>query len=572
MLASQLYSPTLREMPADAEIMSHKLMLRAGMIRKVGNGLYTYLPLARRVIRKIEAIIHEEMESIGAQEVMMPIVQPAEIWQESGRWDVYGKEMFRLSDRHQRNYCLGPTHEELVTTLVHMDVSSYKQMPLTLYQIQNKYRDEVRPRFGLMRSREFIMKDAYSFDVSQEGLDAQYQAMYDAYTRVFTRCGLSFRPVEADSGAIGGSGSHEFMAFADAGEAAVVRCTQCAYAANLEAAIPPSVQQNAEIGAQAKPIEKVATPNAKTIEAVATVLQMPVEQTIKAVIFAAGDTVIVAMVRGDADVNDVQVGKQFGLVDPEMADHEALERVGLVAGYISPVGLQQSDHLKIVVDEAVMQMDDAVCGANEEGFHYIHVCPARDFTDVEGSVIRLITESDGCPHCGGKLEFVRGIEVGQVFKLGTKYSEALDATYLNENGKSMPMIMGCYGIGVSRTMAAAIEQNFDADGIIWPTALAPYQAVVVPVNGKDETLMQAARTLYDQLCANGVETVLDDRNERAGIKFKDADLIGYPLRITVGKTFTANETVEVKIRRGGDVTEMPVADVPQFVAQWLHEN
>lgn len=572
MLASQLYSPTLREMPADAEIMSHKLMLRAGMIRKVGNGLYTYLPLARRVIRKIEAIIHEEMESIGAQEVMMPIVQPAEIWQESGRWDVYGKEMFRLSDRHQRNYCLGPTHEELVTTLVHMDVSSYKQMPLTLYQIQNKYRDEVRPRFGLMRSREFIMKDAYSFDVSQEGLDAQYQAMYDAYTRVFTRCGLSFRPVEADSGAIGGSGSHEFMAFADAGEAAVVRCTQCAYAANLEAAIPPSVQQNAEIGAQAKPIEKVATPNAKTIEAVATVLQMPVEQTIKAVIFAAGDTVIVAMVRGDADVNDVQVGKQFGLVDPEMADHEALERVGLVAGYISPVGLQQSDHLKIVVDEAVMQMDDAVCGANEEGFHYIHVCPARDFTDVEGSVIRLITESDGCPHCGGKLEFVRGIEVGQVFKLGTKYSEALDATYLNENGKSMPMIMGCYGIGVSRTMAAAIEQNFDADGIIWPTALAPYQAVVVPVNGKDETLMQAARTLYDQLCANGVETVLDDRNERAGIKFKDADLIGYPLRITVGKTFTANETVEVKIRRGGDVTEMPVADVPQFVARWLHEN
>ena len=572
MLASQLYSPTLREMPADAEIMSHKLMLRAGMIRKVGNGLYTYLPLARRVIRKIEAIIHEEMESIGAQEVMMPIVQPAEIWQESGRWDVYGKEMFRLSDRHQRNYCLGPTHEELVTTLVHMDVSSYKQMPLTLYQIQNKYRDEVRPRFGLMRSREFIMKDAYSFDVSQEGLDAQYQAMYDAYTRVFTRCGLSFRPVEADSGAIGGSGSHEFMAFADAGEAAVVRCTQCAYAANLEAAIPPSVQQNAEIGAQAKPIEKVATPNAKTIEAVATVLQMPVEQTIKAVIFAAGDTVIVAMVRGDADVNDVQVGKQFGLVDPEMADHEALERVGLVAGYISPVGLQQSDHLKIVVDEAVMQMDDAVCGANEEGFHYIHVCPARDFTDVEGSVIRLITESDGCPHCGGKLEFVRGIEVGQVFKLGTKYSEALDATYLNENGKSMPMIMGCYGIGVSRTMAAAIEQNFDADGIIWPTALAPYQAVVVPVNGKDETLLQAARTLYDQLCANGVETVLDDRNERAGIKFKDADLIGYPLRITVGKTFTANETVEVKIRRGGDVTEMPVADVPQFVAQWLHEN
>ncbi len=572
MLASQLYSPTLREMPADAEIMSHKLMLRAGMIRKVGNGLYTYLPLARRVIRKIEAIIHEEMGSIGAQEVMMPIVQPAEIWQESGRWDVYGKEMFRLSDRHQRNYCLGPTHEELVTTLVHMDVSSYKQMPLTLYQIQNKYRDEVRPRFGLMRSREFIMKDAYSFDVSQEGLDAQYQAMYDAYTRVFTRCGLSFRPVEADSGAIGGSGSHEFMAFADAGEAAVVRCTQCAYAANLEAAIPPSVQQNAEIGAQAKPIEKVATPNAKTIEAVATVLQMPVEQTIKAVIFAAGDTVIVAMVRGDADVNDVQVGKQFGLVDPEMADHEALERVGLVAGYISPVGLQQSDHLKIVVDEAVMQMDDAVCGANEEGFHYIHVCPARDFTDVEVSVIRLITESDGCPHCGGKLEFVRGIEVGQVFKLGTKYSEALDATYLNENGKSMPMIMGCYGIGVSRTMAAAIEQNFDADGIIWPTALAPYQAVVVPVNGKDETLMQAARTLYDQLCANGVETVLDDRNERAGIKFKDADLIGYPLRITVGKTFTANETVEVKIRRGGDVTEMPVADVPQFVAQWLHEN
>jgi len=572
MLASQLYSPTLREMPADAEMMSHKLMLRAGMIRKVGNGLYTYLPLARRVIRKIEAIIHEEMVAVGAQEVMMPIVQPAEIWQASGRWDVYGKEMFRLQDRHQREYCLGPTHEELVTTLVHMDVSSYKQMPLTLYQIQNKYRDEVRPRFGLMRSREFIMKDAYSFDVSQEGLDVQYQAMYDAYSRIFSRCGLSFRPVEADSGAIGGSGSHEFMAFAEAGEAAVVRCHTCTYAANLEAAVPQTQQIPTDVDGAAGPAEKVATPNAKTIEAVASFLQLPIEQTIKAVVFAAGETVIVAMVRGDADVNDVQVGKQYGLVDLEMADQAALERVGLVAGYISPLGLAQSDNLKFIVDESVMQMRDAVCGANEEGMHYQHVVPQRDFKNADVAVIRLITEHDACPHCGGTLDFVRGIEVGQVFKLGTKYSEALGATYLNENGKSAPMVMGCYGIGVSRTMAAAIEQNFDENGIVWPCALAPYQAAIVPVNVKDDELMQAAQSLYNQLTACGVETVLDDRNERAGIKFKDADLIGYPLRITVGKTFVNGGTVEVKIRRDGTVSEMPIGDVPAFVMQWIREN
>lgn len=572
MLASQLYSPTLREMPADAEVMSHKLMLRSGMIRKVGNGLYAYLPLARRVIKKIEAIIHEEMAAIGAQEVMMPILQPAEIWQKSGRWNVYGKEMFRLEDRHQRNYCLGPTHEELVTTLVHLDVSSYKQMPLTLYQIQNKYRDEVRPRFGLMRSREFVMKDAYSFDVSESGLDVQYRAMYDAYMRVFARCGLEFRPVEADSGAIGGSGSHEFMAFADAGEAAVVRCTECTYAANLEAAVPKSQGKTPMPLTGELELEKVATPNAKTIESVASYLEMPMENTIKAVVFASGETVIVAMVRGDADVNDVQVGKQFGLVDVEMADHAALERVGLVGGYISPIGISQSDQLKFVVDEAVMQMHDAVCGANEEGMHYIHVEPSRDFVDVKVAIIRLITAQDGCPRCSGKLDFARGIEVGQVFKLGTKYSEALEATYLNENGKSMPMVMGCYGIGVSRTMAAAIEQNFDKNGIVWPCSLAPYQVVVVPVNMKDETLVQAAEKLYQKLCANGVETVLDDRNERAGIKFKDADLIGYPLRITVGKTFANGGTVEMKERRSGKVTELPIVDVPQAIVTWIDEH
>lgn len=568
MLASRLYGPTLREMPADAEVISHKLMLRAGFLRKVGNGLYTYLPLAWRTLQKIERIVREELERINAQEILMPIVQPAELWMQTGRWTVYGDEMFRLQDRHGRSYCLAPTHEELITTLVKMDVTSYKQLPLTLYQIQNKYRDEIRPRFGLMRSREFIMKDAYSFDIDREGLDVQYQNMYDAYTRIFTRCGLYFRPVEADSGAIGGKGSHEFMAFASSGEAAVVHCHDCDFAANVEVAVP-NEEYTVKNFDGATVLKKVETPECKTIADVATFLNVPEAKTVKVVAFKAGKKVVLAVVLGDAEVNDVRLANLFGEVELPLAMDEDLRTNGLVPGYLSPVGLQQSENLAIVVDTAVMNTEDMVCGANEEGQHFMHAVPQRDFTDVRIETIRLITEADKCPHCGGKVSIDRGIEVGQVFKLGTKYSESLGATFLDANGKSQPMIMGCYGIGISRTMAAAIEQNYDDDGIIWPLSIAPYHVVIVPANVKDKDVFDYADKLYSQLQDKGVETVLDDRNERAGIKFKDADLIGYPLRVTVGKKLQKEGTVEIKVRKTGEVMEVGKEEVCEKVLDVL---
>ncbi len=569
MLATQLYSPTLRETPADAEVVSHQLMLRAGMIRKIGAGVYTYLPLALRTLQKIEQIVREEMAAADAQEILMPIIQPAEIWQTTGRWSVYGEEMFRLQDRHQRDYCLAPTHEELITLLVHMDVTSYKQMPLTLFQIQNKYRDEVRPRFGLMRGREFIMKDAYSFDTSEEGLDINYRKMYDAYDRIFTRCGLDFRPVAADSGAIGGSETHEFMALAQWGEGAVAYCTQCRYAANVEVAVPhtPVVEVD---WSNAAAFAKVETPNCKTIEEVAEFLGQSTERIIKAVVFRAKETLVMAIVPGDAEVNDVAVGNLFGEVDIPMATDEELQAGGLVPGYVSPIGLSPRENLHIVVDPAVMNMEDAVCGGNEAGTHYQHVCPQRDFADVQVAPIRLIRASDCCPECGGKIEIARGIEVGQVFKLGTKYSEALGATFLDSNGKSQPITMGCYGIGVSRTMAAAIEQSHDEHGIIWPLAIAPYQVVIVPANVKDETIRDAAERLYHDLQTAGWEVVLDDRNERAGIKFKDADLIGYPLRITIGKTFLEDGTIEWKLRKTGEVGQLEYQGAVERITEKLH--
>lgn len=569
MLASQMYSPTLREVPADAEVVSHQLMLRAGFIRRIGAGIYTYLPLAWRTLRKIEAIVRAEMDAVGGQEILMPIVQPAEIWQETGRWNVYGEEMFRLTDRHQRHFCLAPTHEELVTTLVKADVTSYKQVPLTLYQIQNKYRDEVRPRFGLMRSREFIMKDAYSFHTDTESLAKTYRDMYDAYSRIFTRCGLYFRPVEADSGAIGGSGSHEFMVLAQSGEAAVVHCSQCDYAANLEVAIPTAAPVNPT--EPAGELEEVATPGMNTIQALVDGLQIPVAQTIKAVAYAAGETVVLVMVPGDAEVNEVHVAGLFGEVELPPASEEALHALGFAPGYMSPVGIAPSDKLVVLVDPTVMNMNDAVCGANRKDVHYRHVSPQRDFKNVRVESVRLLHETDGCPQCGGKISIDRGIEVGQVFKLGTKYSEALGATVLDADGKSVPLIMGCYGVGVSRTMAASIEQNHDDDGIIWPAAIAPYEVVVVPANAKDEVQFTAARELYDDLSAAGVETVLDDRRERAGIKFKDADLIGYPLRVTVGKHFAEDGQVELKVRKTGVVETLPPTAVVERVRELLQE-
>jgi len=554
MRVSQLYAPTLREVPAEAELISHRLMLRAGFIRKSAAGMYSYLPLAWRSIKKIETIIREEMDATGAQEIMMPILQPAEIWQESGRWSAYGEEMCRFKDRHGREFCLGPTHEELVTTLVRAEVRSYRQMPLNLYQIQSKFRDERRPRFGLMRSREFIMKDDYSFDVDEAGLNVSYQKMYDAYTNIFTRCGLTFRPVEADSGAIGGSGSHEFMAIADSGEAEVVYCNDCHYAANVEKTeFAPIVAPEEE----AKTKEEVKTPDCKTIEAVCEFLHLPVDHSVKAVAYTSEKGLILCFVRGDHDVNEVKVINATGVTEVDMAPAEMLAEAGTVGGFMGPVGLDPKK-ATVVIDSTVMNMHNICCGANKVDTHYINVNPKTDFVPAIVADIRLAKAGDPCPHCGGKLSTARGIEVGQVFKLFKKYTEPLKATYLDINGKEQPIYMGCYGIGVGRTMAAVIEQHNDKDGIIWPKAIAPYQIIVLPVNTKDEVSNAKAEEIYNKLTAEGIETVIDDRDERAGVKFKDADLIGYPLRVVVGPKTLAKNQIEVKTRATGEVVMVDV--------------
>lgn len=569
MLATKLYAPTLREVPSDADVVSQQLMLRAGFMRKTANGLYSFLPLGWKSIKKIEAIVREEMDRASAQEIMMPILQPAEIWKESGRWNAYGAEMMRINDRHDNEFCLGPTHEEMITTLVKNEINSYRQLPVNLYQIQSKFRDERRPRYGLMRSREFIMKDAYSFDVDEAGLDESYKSMYDAYTRIFTRCGLTFRPVEADSGAIGGSGTHEFMAIAEAGEADIVYCTKCDYAANIEIGKPGIIKQDEEV---LQELSVVDTPNASTIEAVAEMLNLPLHKTIKAVVFSIDGKVVLAIVRGDHEVNEVAVQHAvLGSVEPEMATSEELEKVGLTAGFISPVGLQQTDEFAIVVDESVMETYNVCGGANKKDAHYVNINPKRDFNieDIIVAPIRLITKDDVCPKCGGALEHAKGIEVGQVFKLGTKYSEALQATFLDQNGRPNPMIMGCYGIGVSRTLAAAIEQYHDENGIIWPRSIAPFEAVIVPINAKDEALMATSQTIYTALQNAGVDVLLDDRKDRAGVKFKDADLIGYPLRITVSKNTLENNEVEIQIRKSGEALPCAIDSVADKVTELL---
>lgn len=547
MRVSQLYAPTLREVPGEAEVVSHQLMLRAGMLRKAAGGVYTYLPLAWRVLRKIEAIVREEMDAKGGQELLMPIIQPAEMWKETGRWNVYGDEMFRLKDRHERDFCLGPTHEEMITTLVRTDVRSYRQLPLRLYQIQNKYRDEIRPRFGLMRGREFIMKDLYSFDRNEQGLEVSYNFMYEAYSNVFSRCGLKFRAVEADTGAIGGKGSHEFMVIAESGEAKIVYCSSCDYAANVEKAELHAI----EVAQEDKlPIELVDTPNTKSIEQVAAFLNITPDKTIKAVAYQTDKGLVVALVRGDHEVNEIKLLNELNCLTLDLASPETIEsHIGKVAGYIGPVNLPNS---KLVADISVMNMINAVCGANQADKHFKHVNPGRDFQPDIVTDIRLIQEGDPCPRCNSSVKTARGIEVGQVFKLFTKYSTSLKATFLDENGKEQPMVMGCYGIGVSRTMAAAIEQNHDNNGIIWPAAIAPYQVVVVPVSSKDEAQMQLAEKTCAELTAVGIEAILDDRNERPGVKFIDADLIGYPVRIVIGPKTLSESKVEVKIRKTGE--------------------
>ena len=566
MRTTELYAPTLRETPAEAEVISHKLMLRAGMIRKAAGGIYTYLPLAWRTLKKIEQIVREEMDNAGGQEISMPILQPSEIWKETGRWAVYGEEMFRLNDRHKREFCLGPTHEEMVTTLVRDEVRSYKQLPLMLYQIQNKYRDEIRPRFGLMRGREFIMKDLYSFDKDEAGLEKSYKKMFDAYTRVFTRCGLKFRPVEADNGAIGGAHSHEFTVLADSGESNIVYCTKCSYAASDEKAELKTIESQSE---DLRPIEKISTPGAKTIELVANFLNVPIEKTIKAVAYQnEKDELILAFVRGDHEVNEVKLQNAVGAIALRMADEEIIRASNSTPGFMSPIGIKKGTI--IVVDATVMKMYNAVAGANEVDMHYINVTPERDFNDVISCDIRLVKEGDPCPHCGAELKMTRGIEAGQVFTLGTKYSEALHATFLDENGKEKPLVMGCYGIGVSRTMAAAIEQNNDENGIIWPRAIAPFEVVVVPVNAKVPEQLKLAENIYEELKSKKIDVLLDDRKERAGIKFKDADLIGYPLRITVGPKAIENDKIEVRIRRTGEIKEFDKTDYLENLIELLN--
>ena len=553
MKMTNLYAPTLREVPAEAEVPSHQLMLRAGMIRKAAGGVYSYLPLAWRTLRKIEQIVREEMDAKGGQEIAMPIVQPAEIWQQTGRWDVYGDEMFRLKDRHQRDFCLGPTHEEMVTTLVKQDVRSYRQLPLLVYQIQNKYRDEIRPRFGLMRGREFIMKDLYSFDRDTAGLEISYKKMYDAYSQIFSRCGLEFRPVEADPGAIGGSGTHEFMVIADSGEAAIAYCDGCDFAANVEKAelLPLTSVAEAE-----KPLETVATPGKKTINDVAGYLSLSADRLIKSLAFITEKGPVLALIRGDHEVNEIKLANLLNVLQLEMAGEKEIQSLfHSEPGYIGPVGLTT---VTIVADASVMNLHNAVCGANQADRHFINVLPRRDIKPTHVADIRLIREGDPCPRCSSPVKTARGIEVGQVFKLHTKYSQALDATYLDENGQEQLMVMGCYGVGVSRTMAAAIEQHHDADGIIWPASIAPYQVVIVPINTKDEPQMTMAEQIYRELSAVGVEVVLDDREERSGVKFKDADLIGYPLRITVGPKALKENCVELKVRRTKESLLLPL--------------
>lgn len=552
MRASNLYAPTLRNTPAEAEIVSHQLMYRAGMIRKVAGGMYTFLPLGWRVIRKIEQIIREEMDAAGGQEVMMPIMQPAELWEESGRWAAYGDEMMRIKDRHGRNFCLGPTHEEMITDLVRDEVRSYKQLPLLLYQIQDKFRDERRPRFGLMRSREFIMKDLYSFDKDIAGMNESYKKMYDAYTKIYTRMGLEFRPVEADNGAIGGGHSHEFTVLADAGESNIVYCSKCDYAASDEKAELKPIAMPSEA---AEPLSKIATPDTNTIEAVVNLLKVPVEKTIKAVAYQTDtDELVLVFVRGDHEVNEVKVINQLdGALELRMADEEAIKSVGGYPGFMSPIGIKEGT--RILVDATVMNMSNAVAGANEEGYHYVNVNPKRDFTQ-ESIVItdlRMVKEGDPCPHCGAGLNMTRGIEAGQVFTLGTKYSKAMGATFLDENGKEQPIYMGCYGIGVGRTMAAAIEQNNDEQGIVWPRAIAPYEVVVVAVNAKKADQLEYAEKVYAECQKAGLDTLLDDRKERAGVKFKDCDLIGYPVRVVIGPKAIEEGQIEIKVRKTGEV-------------------
>jgi len=542
---SELLLPTLKETPTEAEVVSHRLLLRAGFIRKLSSGVYTYLPLGLASIRKVEQIVREEMNRAGAQELLMPMVQPADLWKESGRWEKYGPELLRFTDRHDRESCLGPTHEEVITDLVRREIHSYRDLPINLYQIQTKFRDEIRPRFGLMRGREFIMKDGYSFDATEEGTEATYQKMYDAYQRIFKRCGLSFRAVEADTGTIGGSFSHEFMVLADTGEDTLAICKHCDYAANMEKA---TVKQPASSDIELLPLQKVETPGKRKVGAVCEFLGISPEELIKTMVYIADGDPVAVLVRGDHEVQPVKLKNMLGAVEVELADDkQVFETTGVPSGYLGPINL----NIKIVADLEVEAIKNFTIGANEKNYHVQNVNLGRDFKVSQVGDLRQITEDDPCPDCGGDLELTRGIEVGHIFKLGDNYSKALKATFQDSNSEEQNFIMGCYGIGVSRTVAAAIEQNHDENGIVFPLPLAPFQVIILNLDPKNEQITGAAESFYNQLQQESIEVLLDDRDERPGVKFKDADLIGIPYRITIGKRFAKEGEVEVRTRKDG---------------------
>lgn len=543
MKMSNMLITTLREVPAEAEIESHKLMLRSGMIRKMAAGVYNYMPLGLKVLKKVEDIVREEMNAAGAQEFLASAMIPAELWQESGRWDLYGGELFRFKDRGNRDFCLGPTHEEVFTDIAKNTIKSYKQLPLNLYQIQTKYRDERRPRFGVMRSREFVMKDAYSFDKDQEGLDLVFDKMHDAYVKIFNRCGLDAKCVQADSGAIGGSNSAEFMVKSEVGEDDVVFCTKCDYAANIEKAISVAEKQEKQ---EIKELNKIETPDVRSIENLVKFFNTDEKNFAKTILFNADGKIIAVMVRGDREINDVKVGNAIGgdIVSLELASAEEVQNAtGAAVGFAGPVGIKCDI---LLVDEEVANMYNFIVGANETGYHLENVNYGRDFEGVIGDY-RNVTEGEKCPCCGAPITIARGTEVGHIFKLGTKYSKAMNANFIDENGKEQPFVMGCYGIGVTRTMASIIEQHHDENGIVWPLSVAPYHVSVIPVNSKDEEQNKIASEIYEKLLSMGVETLLDDRNERPGVKFKDSELMGIPMRITVGKKITDGE-IEFKLR------------------------
>ncbi|MBW1689918.1 MAG: proline--tRNA ligase [Deltaproteobacteria bacterium] len=559
---SEFFIPTLKEVPAEAEIISHQVMLRTGMIRKLAAGIYSYLPYGLMALKKVEDIVREEMNRAGAIELLLPSVQPGELWMESGRWNYYGPELLRFRDRHNRESCLGPTHEEVITDIVRREIHSYKQLPITLYQIQTKFRDEIRPRFGIMRAREFIMKDAYSFDIDEQGCNRSYENMYRAYEAIFRRCGLRFRAVEADTGPIGGSFSHEFMVLSDTGEDEIVSCQRCSYASNLEKAEVVEQGEKSSVSEEERVFQVVDTPEVRTIEELTSFLSIGPENVVKTLIYQTESEPIALLVRGDHSLNETKAKNALNAEELTMADPDTvLEVTGAPMGFAGAMGLK----VKVLADLSLKGMKNMVMGANEEDRHVLNVNEGRDFRVDQYADLRMITPEDPCPRCGGSLQFGKGIEVGHVFKLGAKYSNALKANFLNEHGHETPVIMGCYGIGIGRTVAAAIEQCHDENGIIFPISISPFEVIILPLELHESRVREVADQLYGQLSDNGLSVFLDDRDERPGYKFKDADLLGTPVRITVSTRTLRKESVEIKLRSSPELNLIPLLEAATVI-------